>query len=120
MNTIIKVRDFLNNPMAVSTDKAELIFNEGRNAIERGENVEFNFEDIKLVITAFLNISIGKLYGLNIDYTKIDKCLNYTNTSPAVQNMIETVVSNSKKFYSNRIDGNKKNDYLNKSIDGDI
>ena len=120
MSTMIRVRDFLNNSMAVSTDKAELIFNKCRKAIENGENIEFNFEDIKLVITAFLNIAIGKLYGLDIEYDNIDQHLNYTNASPSIKNMIDQVVDNSKKFYSNRPEGDKKNNYLNKSIDGDI
>jgi hypothetical protein len=120
MSTMIRVRDFLNNPMAVSTDKAELVFIESRNAIEKGEKVEFNFEDIKLVITAFLNIAIGKLYGLNIDYKDIDERLDYSNSTPAIKNMIEKVILNSKKFYSNRSDGEKNNNYLNRSIDGDI
>lgn len=120
MSTMIRVRDFLNTEMAVSTDKAELVFIECKNAIEKGEIVEINFEEIKLVITAFLNIAIGKLYGLDIEDAKIDKYLNFSNASPAIKSMIEKVILNSKKFYSNRSEGEKKNNYLNKSIDGDI
>lgn len=120
MSTMIKVKDFLNTPMAVSTDKAELIFNECKSIIEDGENVDINFEDIKLVITAFLNIAIGKLYGLNINDETIDKRLKFTNTTPSIEKMIDKVILNSKKFYSNRVDGERNNDYLNRSIDGDI
>jgi hypothetical protein len=117
---MIKVRDFLNTPMAVSTDKAELIFNECKNLIEDGEDLDINFEDVKLVITAFLNIAIGKLYGLNIEDEKIDKKLKFINTTPAIEKMIDKVILNSKRFYSNRVNGEKNNNYLNRSIDGDI
>lgn len=120
MTITIKVREFLSNPMAVSTDKAENIFIQCKNIIEKDGNIILDFEDVKLVITAFLNISIGKLYGLSLDFNTIDKKIEFQNASPSVKKMIDKVIDNSKKFYLNREEGIKNNSYLNKSIDGDI
>ena len=116
----IRIRDYLNSQMAVSTEKAEAIFNECKRSIENGESVDLNFDGVKLIITAFLNIAIGKLYGLEIEYVKIDKYLIFSNTTPSIDEMLKRVMENSKKFYSNREKGKDGNDLLNKSIDGDI
>jgi hypothetical protein len=116
----IKVREYLNTQMAVSTEKAEVIFNECKKSIEKGQAVCLNFDGVNLIITAFLNIAIGKVYGLNIDYDLIDKNLTFSCTTPSIEKMIERVQDNSKKFYSNRDKGRVANDILNKTIDGDI
>lgn len=120
MAIIIKVREFLNNPLAVSTDKAENIFMQCKDIIENDGNIILDFDDVKLVITAFLNISIGKLYGLNFDFKTIDKKIEFQNASPSIKKMIDKVIENSKKYYLNREEGIKNNSYLNRSIDGDI
>ena len=116
----IRVRNYLNTQMAVSIEKAEVIFIECKNCIEQGDSVNLNFEEVKLIITAFLNIAIGKLYGLQIDYDIIDKHLLFSNTTPSIDEMLHRVKENSKKFYSSRERGRDANDFLNKSIDGDI
>jgi len=119
--TIIKVRDYLSSSMAVSADRAEKIYIDVKKALDNNESVEFDFTEIKLAITAFLNIIYGKLYGLekySEDY--INKHVKFSNTSRSILNMIEDVRKNSLIYYSNREIGNRKNKYLNDSIDGDI
>lgn len=117
----IKVKNFLNSPMAVSTERADQIFKECEKIIQNNHKIELDFEGVKLVITAFLNVAIGKLYGLDEKSQEIvDSSIEFTNTSPTVKNMIDKVIINSKKFYQNREVGLKNNNYIKKSIDGDI
>lgn len=120
MNNTINIKDFLNTSMAVSTDRAELIFKECQSIIKKEESLVLNFEDTKLVITAFLNIAIGKLYGLGLDNDFLDKNITYVNTTPSIDKMIKDVIENSKKFYKDKLNGINSNNYLNKSIDGDL
>jgi len=120
MEKIINIKDYLNRSMAVSTDRAELIFKECKKHIENGENIILNFDNTKLVITAFLNIVIGKLYGLGIDSNIIDNKISFINITPSINKMIMDVIKNSKKYYENKQNGLNPNNHLNRSIDGDL
>lgn len=115
----IKIKDYLTSSMAVSTDKADTIYKDLKSHLINNEDIHLDFDGIKLVITAFLNIIFGKLYGIE-GYSEefIDNKIHFLNTSESIQEMIEDVRKNSKRYYSDRTKGSKRNDFLNNSIDG--
>lgn len=59
----LSVKDIINSELAVSTEKGEMVFNAIDQGLQRDENIIIDFKGIDLIITAFLNAAIGKLYG---------------------------------------------------------
>jgi len=63
--TRLIVKDIINSELAVSTEKGDLLFNELNSKLENNEQVIIDFKGVDLIITAFLNAAIGKLYSKN-------------------------------------------------------
>ena len=122
MEIEIKVTDYSSANMAVSPDKAEVLFRTIAENLKQGNKVKVNFTEVKLVITAFLNIAIGKLFGDDsIKKDSLDKDLILFTEDERVKGLIEEVVINSKEFYENKKTNKPTvNDHLEDSINGNI
>jgi|SRR5690606_2650401 len=120
MDIEIKVADYSSASMAVSPDKAEALFRTIAENLRKGNKVKVNFAEVKLVITAFLNIAIGKLFGEdNIKADSLDNDLILLTEDKRVKGLIEEVVVNSKEFYANKkLNKPNLNDHLEDSING--
>ncbi len=57
MNKLI-VKDIINSPLVVSTEKGEMVFQAIDNHLRKNESVIIDFKGIDLMITAFLNAAI--------------------------------------------------------------
>lgn len=64
---MIKVIDVIEKPIAVSSDDAQKLKDAIINALDNKETIEISFEGIDMLISHFLNVSIGELYT---KYTK--------------------------------------------------
>lgn len=100
MKNII-IKDFIKTDLAVGSDKGIFIRSEIEKAINHREKVILDFNDIKVITTAFLNQAIGELYGIgNADelnkYIQIEPG-NLTNSQ---KKKIVLVIRNSKRKYS--------------------
>lgn len=70
---MISVKEIINKPIAVSTDDAKKVQEEIKKLIEKNENIEVSFENISMLISHFLNVSIGELYPIYKDkWDKLD------------------------------------------------
>jgi len=73
----IRVADFVGGPRAVDAADGERLFEKILPVLQSGRNVRLSFDGITMVITAFLNAAIGKLYGVlpesDVD-TRLEVC----------------------------------------------
>jgi len=58
----IDVKEIIKKPIAVSTDDAKKVKKEIIEAINIDNEIEVSFENIDMLISHFLNVSIGELY----------------------------------------------------------
>jgi|SRR5690606_17556399 len=110
----ILLREFLNNDFAVSTEDGDKLFHEIKGYLDSNQKVSLDFDGIVVVITAFLNASIGSLYNNLYSDQFIDEHLLYENVSDSNRKYINLVIDNAKKYFKN-VDGFDKNtdDLLN-------
>ncbi len=98
---LIRVADLVNSPRAVDADDGERVFKEVCPLLKAGQKVQLSFDGITMVITAFLNASVGKLYG-DISEEKITELLEVTNLRDAFQPAFDKSIQWSKAYFQNR------------------
>jgi hypothetical protein len=100
MNETIRVRvaDLINSPRAVDAAAGERVFKEISPLLQHGDKVLLSFDGISLVITAFLNAAIGKLYGI-LPPAKVTELLEICDLDDAFQATLESSLEISKAFY---------------------
>lgn len=120
METItIGVKDFITTSMAMSPEKAEPIFQLVKENILKNNKIVIDFKGVNIVITAFLNVAYGKLYGLKeINDLSIKENVTFINTTESINDIIQEVQTNSITFFKNQEEGRKKNNLLEDLIDG--
>jgi hypothetical protein len=97
----IKVLDLINSPRAVDPSDGERIFDEICPLLKSGQKVELSFAGITMVITAFLNAAIGKLYG-ELTEQQFDELLEIRDLRDAFQPSLDSSIKWSKTFFKNR------------------
>ena len=101
--TRLIVKDIINSELAVSTDKGDLVFNELNSKLENNEKVIIDFKGIDLMITAFLNAAIGKLYGKN-KYTTdfLNEHIKLENIQKEDISLFKDVIIRAKEYFENK------------------
>lgn len=77
----IEIKNIIEKNIAISTDDGEKVFAQMKKLLENKEkSIEVSFSGIDMLISHFLNESIGKLYITfpNTRWEEIDK-INYTS-----------------------------------------
>lgn len=60
--TRIEVKQIIKKQIAVTTTEAQKVYDKLKKAVEQDEEITVSFENIKILISHFLNVSIGELY----------------------------------------------------------
>ena len=92
-NLKIVVKDIIEKPIAISTEDGKKTKEAIKSLFDKNEEIEISFEGINMLISHFLNESIGVLY---IEYSK-DKwqkldSIKYTNISKDDLELLQTKV----------------------------
>lgn len=96
----IKVTDLIGSPLCISAEDGQKIFDIVKNLFEEGKQVTISFENVSMLISLFLNVAIGQLYGF-FDETEIRAQLKVECLSSDDMELLKRVVDNAKKYYSN-------------------
>lgn len=96
--TQVLVSDAIDSPIAVSTEKAQRLFELLREKIGAGETVELAFTGIRNTITAFLNTAIGQLYGIYSDEV-LSEQLIIIGGSAEIDEMLRMSIENAKRYF---------------------
>lgn len=101
--TKLTVKDIINSELAVSTEKGELVFDAINSHLQKKEKVIVDFKGIDLMITAFLNAAIGKLYG-NKNYSGnfLNEHIQLVNIESEDISLFKDVIERAKEYFEDK------------------
>jgi hypothetical protein len=97
----IRVFDALGSPFAITTEDGEKVFGKINPILQQQEGVALDFTHIELVVSTFLNASVGQLYGV-YDDDFIEAHFSVTNMSPDDREILAKVIKTAKDFFSDK------------------
>lgn len=100
-NIHLLVREIIKSDVAVSTDDGDLVFAEINKALSLGQSVELDFSGIQILITAFLNAAIGRLYS-KYDSDQLNAMLKLINVANEDKVLFKKVVERAKEYFANK------------------
>jgi hypothetical protein len=95
----IKITDLIGKPRGISAADGEMVFKEIYPLVKAGSSITLSFAGIRMVITAFLNAAIGKLYR-DIPFGEVDRLLEVTDLADAFQPALEHSKTWAKAYYA--------------------
>lgn len=100
-SVVIKISDIINTTYCVDASDGEKIYELLKKALDEKKKVVLSFDGIKLVITAFLNAAVGKLYG---DFSQefILSHVSNINMTEDFQIIWDKVTEGAPKYYANK------------------
>lgn len=98
-NYIIRIYDDVGGDSAISVDDGDLLFKKIDNALQNNLTVVLDFQNINLIITAFLNAAIGQLYS---KYTseQLNEKLKLENIKPEDVYLFKKVIETAKDYFA--------------------
>lgn len=100
-NTHIKVFDLLNSHFAVSTEDGERLFELINERFNKGEEAVLDFNNIELIVSTFLNASIGQLYGV-FATEFIQNNLSVVNITNEDLRILKKVTDRAKEYFKDK------------------
>jgi hypothetical protein len=97
----IKVTDLIGNRLCISAEDGQKIFGKVEQLLRDGKQVTISFENVTMLISLFLNVAIGQLYG-SFNEEAIRAQLKVEGLSSDDMQLLKRVVDNAKKYYSNK------------------
>ena len=97
----IDVAKVIGSPSALTQIQGDDIYHLLVSSFEKGEKVELDFSNVESMISPFLNNAIGQLYGKSTSEV-IKEFLELKNFPSNKNATLNVVISNAKKFYSNK------------------
>jgi transcriptional regulator len=106
--THVKVKDIINSELAVSTENGDKVFEMIDALLQRKESVELDFIGVSIMITAFLNAAIGRLYSKK-EYTGdfLNQNLKLINVAEEDRVLFKDVIERAKEYFANKVDFEK-------------
>lgn len=88
-------------PLCVSAEDGQVLHDQLVVFLKANKAVTISFHGVKTIISAFLNSSIGQLYG---EYTEADirQLLSVDGLAPEDLALLKRVVDNSKLYFQNK------------------
>ena len=95
----IQIFSLINSSMAISPEDGEKLYQEMITNLDTGNTIEIDFQKIDIIVSSFLNSSIGRLYGTQykdaLDNGQI-KIINMTEQDKAT---LSLVIKRAKEFF---------------------
>ncbi|MCP4411176.1 MAG: STAS-like domain-containing protein [Gammaproteobacteria bacterium] len=97
----IKVADLIGSPLCISAEDGQKIFGKVEQLVSAGKQVTISFDNVTMLISLFLNVAIGQLYG-SFSEGVIRAQLKVEGLSSDDMELLKRVVDNAKKYYANK------------------
>ncbi|MDN5058239.1 STAS-like domain-containing protein [Aliarcobacter butzleri] len=111
--TSINVKDTINNTIAMSTEDGQKLFHVLYENLKNTHKVKLSFVGIDILISHFLNESIGKLYEKFENWDILDKAIVYEDIDDDDLELLkEKVIPTAKNHFKNT----DKTDKIDESI----
>lgn len=98
----VVVHDIIGSARAVDAADGAKIYEIVLAALRNGQYVRLSFDGIRMVITAFVNEAVGKLYGA-MPSEQVDRLLEICDVPEAFQVSIDKSVEWSKAFFADPV-----------------
>lgn len=95
------VTDVLGKSLCISASDGEVLRDRLIAMLDSGAKVALSFAGVSMIISYFLNVAVGQLYGKFTD-DKIANQLTITGLDDSDQSLLERVVENAKNYYANK------------------
>lgn len=92
------ITDLIGSPLGISPEDGQMIFDKIQPLIKNDQQVVISFDQLELVISLFLNVAIGQLYG-TFSEEKIEKLVSFEDISTADQELLDVVKENAKQYF---------------------
>jgi len=106
---IIRIYDEVGGDAAISVSDGEVVYNKIDEAISNKISVTLDFQNINLIITAFLNACIGQLYS-KYSSDELNNYLHLENVKPEDNHLFNMAIKRAKEYFDDQ-------DGFNKSVD---
>lgn len=98
---VVNVSAVVDGPLCISADDGHRVHDEIAARLRQKEHVVVSFVGVETIISAFLNASIGQLYG-EFDESDIREFLEVVGMSQEDLELLKRVVDNAKSYFENR------------------
>ena len=99
--TVISVFDIVGGPLCVSAEDGQLVHDKIAPFIRDHQPIVVSFTGITTLITAFLNVAIGQLYG-EFTEEQIRELLTVRGLAPEDIDLLIRSNNNAKNYFKNR------------------
>ncbi len=96
----IKVADLIGSPLCISAEDGQKVFDKIEEFLKDGRNVIISFDRVSMLISLFLNVAIGQLYG-SFSEDEIRAKIQVEGLSGDDMELLKRVVDNAKRYYAN-------------------
>jgi len=96
----IKVADVIGSPLCISAEDGQKVFDKLAPLLKNGKQVTISFDRVSMLISLFLNVAIGQLYGTFSD-EEVRSLVELEGLSGDDLDLLKRVVDNAKKYYAN-------------------
>lgn len=97
----INIKQIINSSFCVDVTDGDKIYTLLYKSIKEKQPVNLSFKGIELVITAFLNVAVGKLYK-DFDTQTINEFLNKTDLDESFESCWNKVITGAPKYYAGK------------------
>lgn len=97
---VLRVSDIIGSPLGISAEDGQKVFDKIEALLKRGQHITISFERVTMLISLFLNASIGQLYG-SFTEENIRELVKVDGLAEDDLEMLKRVVDNAKKYYAN-------------------
>lgn len=96
----IKVAELIGSPLCISAEDGQKVYDKVEGLLKDGRKVIISFDRVSLLISLFLNVAIGQLYG-SFSEDEIRSKLQVEGLSGDDMELLKRVVDNAKRYYAN-------------------
>jgi hypothetical protein len=96
----IKVADLIGSRLCISAEDGQKVFGKVESLLKDGKDVAISFDSVTMLISLFLNVAIGQLYG-SFSEDEIRAKIQVEGLSGDDMELLKRVVDNAKRYYAN-------------------
>lgn len=96
----IRVADLIGGALCISAEDGQKVFEKILPLLKNSRPVSISFDHVDMVISLFLNVAIGQLYG-SFSEDEVRALVRVEGLSGDDMELLKRVVDNAKKYYSN-------------------
>lgn len=99
---VVKITEVSGKTMCIDPQAGEKVYEKVLTLLKQGTHVDLSFEGVTTIITAFLNVAVGKLCNPAVlDHQTFDELLTFSDANEDQRAKVVQVIKTAKIFYSN-------------------